>query len=86
MKYYFATKEWLGLKNVLYPRVPLTAGDCDDQTTPRICVSQSIEGCLIGIGTTIFEDNEINIYSCRTSDVKQPKISQAYDTDRKSVV
>ena len=27
-----------------------------------------------------FEDNEINIYSCRTSDVKQPKISQAYDT------
>lgn len=80
MKYYFATKKWLGLKNVLFPKVPLTVGDYDNQTIPRICVSQSIEGCLIGIGTTIFEGNEINIYLCRTSDVKQPKISQAYDT------
>lgn len=33
----------------IYPKIPETAGDFEDKTIPRICVTPTIEGCLTGI-------------------------------------
>ena len=37
-------------QKTIYPRVPKRRMSMEDGTTPRICVSQSVYGCLLAVG------------------------------------
>ena len=65
---------------LMTPRVPKS--DFEDQTTPRICFSDSIQGCLIGIN----ENQDINgqrfkVYAIETDDYYRPLLSEVPDRD-----
>jgi len=60
------------------PRVPKS--DYEDQTTPRICMSNSIQGCLIGIN----EDKDITgkkfyVYFYETNEYYKPSSKEVKD-------
>ena len=63
---------------ILVPRVPKS--DYEDQTTPRICFSTSIQGCLIGIneGKDI-AGKTFKVYSITTDEYYVPKLSEVAD-------
>ena len=53
-RYFFVSNTRLK-DNIIYPRVPknrLTESGLEDNTTPRICVSKSIIGCLASVGSS----------------------------------
>lgn len=77
MKYYFAsTKNFDG--QVVQPHIPKNRMGKEDSTTNRICVSQSINGCLTAIGGFDFEDI-VYIHECEVHDAVQPTINQVPD-------
>lgn len=64
----------------MIPRVPKS--DYEDQTIPRICFSDSIEGCLIGINENKDITGEIfKVYAIETSDYYTPTLSEVPDRD-----
>lgn len=75
--YYFVSKENHDDK-ILYPRVPKNRIKCEDSITPRICVSQSINGCL-----TAIEPHSVGevlyVHECESDDVIQPTLDQVPD-------
>ena len=65
---------------LMTPIVPKS--DFEDQTTPRICFSDSIQGCLIGIN----ENQDINgqrfkVYTIEADDYYRPLLSEVPDRD-----
>lgn len=81
-KYYFVSNTKLK-DEVLKPRIPqnrLTKSGREDNTTPRICVSKSIIGCLQSTNTYISK-KRLYLYSCEvdSNDVIQPKERQVRD-------
>lgn len=77
IKYYFAS-----LKNfdnqILYPRVPKSKYNSEDGKTKRICVSQSIDGCLTAVGKFAIGDI-VFIHECESNSVIQPTLNQVED-------
>lgn len=78
MIYYFTSKEDFD-NQILYPKIPKNRMPGEDETTPRICVSKSINGCLSGVQN--YEKNDIvNIYKCESDNVMQPSLEQLPDS------
>ena len=68
------------LNEPLIPRIPKS--DYEDQETPRVCFSKSIQGSLIGIN----EDKDITgktfyVYSLTTDDYYEPTENEVADVD-----
>lgn len=42
----------INVNDYIYPRVPENTLSTEDKTIPRICTSESIDGCLTGIGVS----------------------------------
>ena len=81
-KYYFVSNTKLK-DEVLKPRIPqnrLTKSGREDNTTPRICVSKSIIGCLQSTNTYISK-KRLYLYYCEVDSnyVIQPKERQLRD-------
>jgi len=75
--YYFASR--LNLDNVmLYPRVPLSRMEIEDNSIERICVSKSINGCLSACQCWC-KDEIVNIYKCESNKVVEPTLEQVPD-------
>lgn len=70
MKYYFVSDKNLD-GETLYPRVPTNRMKIEDCWTPRICVSQSINGCLSAIGA-VATNKIYYVHECESESVKQP--------------
>ena len=62
----------------MYPKVPVNRMVNEDSSTKRICVSQSINGCLTAIGDFNVGDL-VYIYECNSDLVSQPLLSQVVD-------
>jgi hypothetical protein len=61
----------------LYPRVPINRMDNEDESTERICVSQSIDGCLVA---TYYEVGDIvYVHTCEPNKVVTPTYKQVED-------
>ncbi|MCE5220188.1 MAG: hypothetical protein LLF98_02675 [Clostridium sp.] len=77
MKYYFASME--DFNNVeLKPRIPIDRMKIENDYTERICVSQSIVGCLTALRK--FDLNDIvYIYECESNNVYQPTTEEVPD-------
>lgn len=71
-KYYHITGRDLGVTCELEPRVPAEPNPeaCEDSTTPRICFSASIDGCISALGLGYVD--LVNVHS---------EISVLYGTD-----
>lgn len=75
--YYFASKEDFN-NETLYPRIPENRMSGENNTTERICVSKSINGCLSAV--QCFDDNDIvYIHQCESNYVIQPTINKVPD-------
>lgn len=78
IKYYFASKKNFDQK-VLEPRIPECKYDSEDAEIKRICVSQSINGCLTAIGSRFDLGDEVYIHQCESNNVIQPTPEQVVD-------
>lgn len=77
IKYYFASRKDFDGKE-LFPKIPKNKMKHEDNKTLRICVSQSINGCLTAIGG--FRIGEfVYIHECESENVIQPTIEQVED-------
>lgn len=73
--YHLSEKE---ITEKMIPRVPKS--DYEDQKTPRICFSTSIEGCLIGINENKNIIGKVyHVYSITTSDYYKPTKKEVAD-------
>ena len=82
MVFYFCTnKKSFGNKMTLKPRVPKTVGTGEDTEIKRICVSQSINGCLTSIGCNLYINDTVYVYKCDVNQdcVVQPTINEVPD-------
>lgn len=80
MRYYFASRKNID-NEVLSPRVPLHRTTFEDNETKRICVSQSINGCLTAIDNFVpGEIVYIHVCECDNEYIVQPKLDQVIDT------
>lgn len=77
MIYYFASNKNLD-NEILYPRVPKNRMKCEDEKVQRICVSQSINGCLSAISPNV--GDLIYIHKCTSNKVVQPNLDQVIDS------
>lgn len=77
MQYFFLSRKSHDNK-ILDPRIPKNRMISEDDKTPRICVSNSIAGCLAAIHT-LKEGNIIYIHSCESNQVIQPTAEQLPD-------
>jgi len=75
--YYFASKNNFD-RETLTPRIPTNRMKCEDDIIQRICVSQSINGCLTAVGLFNIGDI-IYIHKCNSNNVIQPSIEQVGD-------
>ena len=76
--YYFASKQNFDGK-VLEPRIPQHKYDSEDSETSRICVSQSVNGCLTAIGSRFDLGDKVYIHQCESDNVIQPTVEQVKD-------
>ena len=79
---YHLSNRFLGNKVVLVPRVPHYAGE--DSITPRVSLSNSLEGCLKGSGGQLHPKDDIFYFY---EVINQPKLhkpttAQVYDVGR----
>jgi len=75
--YYFVSdKNFDG--QILYPRIPYNRMDNEDDEIERICVSQSIDGCLLA--TYYGLTDIVYVHSCESDKVISPTIKQVPDT------
>ena len=64
----------------MIPRIPKSK--FEDQTTPRICFSTSIQGCLIGVNENKDISGEVfHVYGLETSNYITPTKEQVKDVD-----
>jgi len=77
MNYYFASKNNFDRKTLI-PRIPTNKMKCEDDIIQRICVSQSINGCLTAVGLFNIGDI-IYIHRCNSNNAIQPSIEQVGD-------
>ena len=77
--YYFASTKNFDKDTILYPRIPENRSIDEDEYTPRICVSQSINGCLTAIADNILENDVVYIYQCKSRSVRQPSLDEVPD-------
>ena len=68
---------------VLMPMIPrIPKSKFEDQTTPRICFSTSIQVCLIGVNENKDISGEVyRVYGLETSDYITPTKEQVKDVD-----
>lgn len=78
MKYYFASKENFD-GQVIKPKVPLHKYECEDSETERICVSQSINGCLTALSSRFGIGEIVYIHQCESDNIIQPTVEQVID-------
>jgi len=64
---------------VLEPRIPVCKYNCEDSEIKRICVSQSINGCLTAIGSRFDLGDKVYIHQCESDNVIQPTSEQVKD-------
>jgi len=77
MLYYFVSKQNFDGK-ILYPRIPKNRMNNEDEEIERVCVSQSIDGCLIA---TYYDIGDIiYVYTCESNKVISPTIKQVEDS------
>lgn len=87
MNVYFITNRWMGVRMTLEPRVPESKDMDENDTTPRICVAQTILGCLQSIGATSLtfhsDDHSAKIYIYKAKvpvkDIYQPTVEDVPD-------
>lgn len=77
MIYYFASvRNFDG--EILYPKIPKYRMNNEDEKVKRICVSQSIDGCLVAthynMGDIVF------IHTCKSNNIISPNTKQVIDT------
>jgi len=75
--YYFASKNNFD-GETLKPRIPTNKMKCEDDIIQRICVSQSINGCLTAVGLFNIGDI-IYIHKCNSNNAMQPSTEQVGD-------
>ena len=76
MYYFVSTKNFDG--KILSPRIPVNRMNNEDECTKRICVSQSIDGCLVA---TYYEVGEmVYVHSCESNSVVSPSTIQVEDS------
>lgn len=78
MKYYFASKQDFD-NQILKPRIPIHKYKSEDEKTNRICVSQSINGCLTAIGSRFSIGEIVYVHQCESNNVIQPTTDQVVD-------
>jgi hypothetical protein len=76
--YYFASQENFDNK-VLEPRVPEHKYNCEDAEVKRICVSQSINGCITALASSFSIGDIVYIHQCESDNVIQPTTKQVVD-------
>lgn len=65
MKLYHVSMGWTELSKDFIPRIPESRALHEDDTTKRICLSTSIEGCLSAMADKPYKSNtKITIYEC----------------------
>gem|GEM_PF-2600933 len=78
INYYFASKQNFD-NQILEPRIPLHKYNSEDDEIKRICVSQSINGCLTAIGSRFSIGEIVYIHQCESNNVIQPTTDQVAD-------
>ena len=53
---FHVSRQFIGQSVVMKPQIPRSAPHFEDRTIPRICVSPTIEQCMIGIAGTILKE------------------------------
>ena len=75
MYYFVSDRDFDG--QTLYPRLPENRAPNEDESTERVCVSQSIDGCLVatyyGVGNIIY------VHTCESDQVISPTFKQVED-------
>ena len=66
--------------SVISPRVPIRRKFGENNTTKRICVSTSIDGCLSGIEDLLI-DGIYNVFTCSSSNYYKPTVEQVIDVN-----
>lgn len=77
MQYYFASKERMN-NMIIEPRIPKNRLPDENNKIKRICVSQSINGCLTAVGGFKIGD-VVYIHKCQYNDPIQPDINDVCD-------
>ena len=65
VKFYHVSLELDYIISLFEPRVPVSIMEHEDEVTPRICISSSIDGCLSAVpwgGANLWEYMEMNLY------------------------
>lgn len=76
MRYYFVSTQNFDDK-ILYPRIPKNRMVNEDEDIERICVSQSIDGCLVA---TYYDVGDIiYVHTCESDKVITPTEEQVKD-------
>lgn len=76
MRYYFVSNQNFN-GEILYPRIPENRMNKEDSETKRICVSQSIDGCLVA--TYYDPEDIIYVHYCESDKVTTPTVKQVED-------
>lgn len=79
MRYYFASKITDLDGKTICPKIPKSIMKSENKTTKRICVSQSINGCLTSISDFCIGDI-VTVYSCEPKCVLQPTREDVEDS------
>ena len=61
------------------PRIPLKKSYDENHTTPRICCSPSLNGCLSSIDNLDYHDM-LYVYECDIQEFYQPTEKEVYDS------
>lgn len=77
MQYYFVSDQNFD-NETLHPRIPENRLYGEDEEIERICVSQSVDGCLIA--TYYCKGDEIYVHKCESNSVISPTIDQVADS------
>ncbi len=80
--YFHVSAKDLSNSLILFPRIPynfLTRNGFENNITPRVCLSDSILGCLLGLGANI-ADKILHVYQVDYS-YSQPKLKFIDNTE-----
>lgn len=53
---FHVSRKFIGQSVIMKTQIPRSAPDFEDRTTPRICISPTIEQCVMGISGTSIKD------------------------------
>lgn len=80
---YFVSKNYLGNRVILEPKVPLnylTENGFEDNITPRVCASTSIDGCLTGLSMNL-DNTKLFVYRTEEVNFITPNNTQVPDVE-----